>query len=59
MIAHLTSLGVEFKQRQVNDQGLYQLFMFDPNGVKIELNYAAAEAEGLRPELRASELRSA
>jgi catechol 2,3-dioxygenase-like lactoylglutathione lyase family enzyme len=59
MIAHLTKLKVDFKQRQVDDQGLYQLFMFDPNGVKIELNYAAAEAEGLRPELRASELRSA
>ena len=59
MLAHLKSLGVDFKQRQVSDQGLYQLFMFDPNGVKIELNYASAEAEGLRPELRASDLRSA
>jgi hypothetical protein len=42
----------------VNDQGLYQLFMFDPNGIKIELNYANAEAHGLQPELRASELKS-
>jgi hypothetical protein len=30
--------------------------MFDPNGVKIELNYANAEAEGLRAEIKASEL---
>jgi catechol 2,3-dioxygenase-like lactoylglutathione lyase family enzyme len=59
MISHLRSLKVDFKQRQVDDQGLYQLFMFDPNGVKIELNYARAEAEGLRAELMASELRSA
>ena len=59
MLAHLKSLGVEFKQRQVNDQGLYQLFMFDPNGVKIELNYANSEAEGLQPELMASDLRPA
>ena len=59
MIAHLQKLKVDFKQRQVDDQGLYQLFMFDPNGVKIELNYAKAEAEGLRAELMASELRSA
>jgi catechol 2,3-dioxygenase-like lactoylglutathione lyase family enzyme len=59
MIAHLKSLKVDFRQRQVDDQGLYQLFMFDPNGVKIELNYARAEAEGLRAELMASELRSA
>ena len=56
MMAHLKSLGVDFKQRQVDDQGLYQLFMFDPNGIKIELNYAKAEAEGLRAELKASEL---
>ena len=56
MIAHLKSLGVDFKQRQVDDQGLYQLFMFDPNGVKIELNYAKAEAAGMRAEVMASEL---
>jgi len=56
MMAHLAKLGVDFKQRQVDDQGLYQLFMFDPNGIKIELNYAKAEAEGLRAELKASEL---
>ena len=56
MIAHLESLGVDFKQRQVDDQGLYQLFMFDPNGVKIELNYPSTEAVGLRAEVKASEL---
>ena len=56
MMAHLKSLGVDFKQRQVDDQGLYQLFMFDPNGIKIELNYAKTEAEGLRAEVTASEL---
>src|SRR5258706_9990334 len=56
MMAHLKKLGVDFKQRQVDDQGLYQLFMFDPNGVKIELNYAKAEAAGLRAEVMASQL---
>ena len=56
MMAHLRELGVDFKQRQVDDQGLYQLFMFDPNGVKIELNYSNAEAAGLRAEVMASEL---
>ena len=56
MMAHLKSLGVDFKQRRVDDQGLYQLFMFDPNGVKIELNYPGAEAEGLHAEVTASEL---
>jgi catechol 2,3-dioxygenase-like lactoylglutathione lyase family enzyme len=56
MLEHLRRERVEFKQRRVDDQGLYQLFLFDPNGIKIELNFAAAEAEGIRPELMASEL---
>lgn len=57
-IAHLRREGADFKQRQVDDQGLYQLFLFDPNGVKIELNFAGAEAAGLRAEVTASELSS-
>jgi catechol 2,3-dioxygenase-like lactoylglutathione lyase family enzyme len=56
MIEHLKSTGVDFKERQVNDQGLYQLFLLDPNGVKIELNFEAAEANGREPELMASML---
>jgi hypothetical protein len=56
MLEHLKREKVDFKQRQVNDQGLYQLFMLDPNGVKIELNFANTEADGLAPELMASAL---
>ena len=56
MLEHLTALGVKFSRRQVNDQGLYQLFLLDPNGVKVELNFANAEARGIRPELMASNL---
>jgi catechol 2,3-dioxygenase-like lactoylglutathione lyase family enzyme len=57
-MAHLQSLGVDFNQRMVSDQGLYQLFMFDPNGVKIELNFDNAEATalGIEPEVMASKL---
>jgi catechol 2,3-dioxygenase-like lactoylglutathione lyase family enzyme len=58
MIAHLEKKGIDFKERRVNDQGLYQLFLLDPNGVKIELNFAAAEARGREPELMASALSS-
>jgi len=54
-MAHLTRQNVEFKARQVSDQGLYQLFLFDPNGIKIELNFANAE-DGITPELMASDL---
>jgi hypothetical protein len=49
-------MKVDFKTRRVSDQGLFQLFMFDPNGVKVELNFAAAEAEGLQAEVMASAL---
>jgi catechol 2,3-dioxygenase-like lactoylglutathione lyase family enzyme len=59
MIEHLNKNGIEFKERQVNDQGLYQLFLFDPNGVKVELNFDNAEVKGRKPQLKASELSSA
>ena len=56
MLEHLNAIGVQFKRRQVNDQGLYQLFLFDPNGIKVELNFANSEARGIRAELMASDL---
>ena len=55
-IEKLNSLGIEFKERQVNDQGLYQLFLFDPNGVKVELNFSASEVKGRKADVKASEL---
>ena len=57
-VEHLKSLGIAFRSRRVSDQGLYQLFLMDPNGVKIELNFDQAEADdaGIAPELVASEL---
>ena len=56
MIEHLKREGVQFNQRRANGQALYQLFFLDPNGIKIELNFDAAEAEGIAPELMASDL---
>lgn len=56
MMEHLRKEKISFTQRRANGQALFQLFFHDPNGVKIELNYAAAEAEGVAPELMASEL---
>ncbi|HSU64232.1 MAG TPA: hypothetical protein VLJ12_10240 [Burkholderiales bacterium] len=47
---------IPFSQRRANGQALFQLFLYDPNGIKIELNFAAEEAEGIEPELMASEL---
>jgi catechol 2,3-dioxygenase-like lactoylglutathione lyase family enzyme len=54
MMAHLKAEGIEFRQRRASGQALFQLFFHDPNGIKIELNYAAHEAEGIEPELMAS-----
>ena len=56
MMAHLSSRQVAFSKRQVDDQGLFQLFLMDPNGIKVELNFASAEAAGVEPELMASAL---
>lgn len=56
MIDRLTSKGVDFRERRVDDQGLYQLFLVDPNGVKIELNFPASEAGGREPAVMASAL---
>jgi catechol 2,3-dioxygenase-like lactoylglutathione lyase family enzyme len=44
MVRHLREERVEFTQRQANGQALVQLFFHDPNGIKIELNFDAAEA---------------
>lgn len=56
MLSHLRAEKIAFTQRRANGQALFQVFFFDPNGVKIELNYAAEEAEGISPELMASDL---
>lgn len=56
MIVHLREQKVPFSQRRANGQALFQLFFHDPNGIKIELNFDAAEAEGIAPELMASDL---
>ena len=54
-IAHFRSLGVAFSERRASGQAVYQLFLHDPNGVKIELNFDQREAEGLVAEVMASE----
>jgi catechol 2,3-dioxygenase-like lactoylglutathione lyase family enzyme len=56
MIDHLSKSDIDFKERQVDDQGLYQLFLFDPNGVKVELNFANSEVKGRKPQLSATDL---
>src|SRR5258706_3672570 len=56
MLQHLKKEGVASSKRRANGQALFQVFFHDPNGVKIELNYAASEAEGIAPDLLAPDL---
>ncbi len=56
MILHLKEQNIPFSRRRANGQALFQLFFHDPNGIKVELNFDAAEAEGIAPELMASDL---
>jgi catechol 2,3-dioxygenase-like lactoylglutathione lyase family enzyme len=55
-LVHLKKEGIAFSQRRANGQALFQVFFYDPNGIKIELNFDAAETEGIAPELMASDL---
>ena len=56
MMTHLDDRGVDYTKRQVDDQGLFQLFLIDPNGVKVELNFANEEAADIEADVKASEL---
>jgi catechol 2,3-dioxygenase-like lactoylglutathione lyase family enzyme len=40
VVAHLKQLGIQPHSNVVLDGGLRQLFFIDPNGVKIEVNFA-------------------
>ena len=55
MLEHLKREKIDFTRRRASGQALFQLFFYDPNGIKIELNYDAAEAEGVEAELVASD----
>ena len=56
VMEHLRREKIDFRQRRANGQALFQLFFHDPNGIKIELNFDAAEAQDIEPELMASDL---
>ncbi len=43
MLAHLKKLGVPCRERTVPSIHLHQVFLTDPSGIVIELNYPAGE----------------
>lgn len=48
MLIHLKHLGVSCRQRTVPSIGLHQVFLDDPSGIVIELNYPAGEKETIQ-----------
>ena len=57
MKQRLKSKGMQFEARQVPGGDLWQIFVNDPNGVMIELNYEAAkEQAGSAPLERADDV---
>ena len=57
MRQRLSSKGMQFDARQVPGGELWQIFVNDPNGVMIELNYEAAkEAAGAAPDETADDI---
>jgi len=44
LMGRLDRLGVAYRKRKVPDMDLFQIFLDDPNGVTIELNYFGADA---------------
>jgi catechol 2,3-dioxygenase-like lactoylglutathione lyase family enzyme len=48
MQARLSKAEMEFRERTIPGLGLHQIFLEDPNGLTIELNYPAEELVALR-----------
>lgn len=44
MRAHLARHGVSFREQPVPGLGLHQVFLTDPAGIQVEINYSAEEA---------------
>lgn len=57
MLAMLHTKRVPYTSRQSHDGGLFQVFMHDPNGVKVELSFPGEEAtrNNIAPQLRATD----
>jgi catechol 2,3-dioxygenase-like lactoylglutathione lyase family enzyme len=47
MLGHLKQLGVPCRERTVPSIRLHQVFVDDPSGIVIELNYPAAEKQAM------------
>jgi catechol 2,3-dioxygenase-like lactoylglutathione lyase family enzyme len=57
MIDRLDGHKATYLKRQAGDGALFQLFIDGPNGIRVELNFPAAEAidAGIKPDMTAAE----
>lgn len=57
MIARLDAHMATYLKRQAGEGALFQLFIDGPNGIRVELNFPAAEAEaaGIEPDMTAAQ----
>lgn len=44
-VAKFKSRGIEYSLRRQNEANTWQLFCFDPNGAKVELDFDPSESE--------------
>jgi len=56
MKQRLSAKGMPFDARQVPGGELWQIFVNDPNGVMIELNYEAAMEDAVAPKERSDDV---
>jgi hypothetical protein len=43
VVAKLKANGIKYDLRRQNESGTWQLFCFDPNGARVELDFDAGE----------------
>ena len=57
MVDRLDSHDASYLKRQAGEGALFQLFIDGPNGIRVELNFDAAEAKaaGIEPDMTAAE----
>lgn len=48
MLARLITYNVEHTCRRQNGTGIWQVFMFDPNGARVELDFSPDEVHALK-----------
>ena len=45
-LVHLDANNIEYVEQQASGQDVYQVFLQDPNGITVELNFPVEEAVG-------------